>query len=154
MFDVSIADRPDRQLAALGHTGPYLEVGSKFEQLGAIVATRNLFPSVRGMVGIYYDDPNAVAEKDLRSHACFQLADGTPVPDDLEAISIDGGKTAVLLFKGPYAGLKGAYDFLFGAWLPKSGETPRNQPSYEVYLNNPAETAPEDLLTEICLPLA
>lgn len=56
---------------------------------------------------------------------------------------------AVMHCKGPYAGLKAAYDYLFGEWLPKSGE----DPSFEIYLNDPTDTALDDLLTDICVPL-
>ena len=59
----------------------------------------------------------------------------------------------MLTYKGPYSGIHAAYHSLFGNWLPGSGEEPADQPCYEVYLNNPRDTAPEDLLTEICLPL-
>ncbi|MFZ1481646.1 MAG: GyrI-like domain-containing protein [Paracoccaceae bacterium] len=60
---------------------------------------------------------------------------------------------AVLAFKGPYAGLPAAYDQLFGIWLPQSGEEPADSPVFELYLNTPMDTAPEQLLTEICMPL-
>jgi hypothetical protein len=36
---------------------------------------------------------------------------------------------------------------------PGSGEEDADSPAFEVYLNSPMDTAPEDLLTEICLPL-
>jgi AraC family transcriptional regulator len=43
---------------------------------------------------------------------------------------------------------------LLGIWLPASGESYGTTPMFEVYLNSPMDTAPDDLLTEICLPLA
>ena len=105
------------------------------------------------MVGVYYDSPGAVAEADLRSHAGVELAHG-PIETPLEEITLPAGRHAVLTFRGPYAGLPAAYDQLFGTWLPASGETPADSPVFEVYLNTPMDTAPEDLLTEICLALA
>jgi AraC family transcriptional regulator len=59
----------------------------------------------------------------------------------------------VVTYKGPYSGLEAAYTALFGNWLPESGEEPADAPCYELYLNSPMDTAPEDLITEICLPL-
>ncbi len=153
LFNVIIKKAVPKRLAALSHTGSYLEIGRVFEAANAIFTTRNLWPGARGMSGIYYDDPNAVPEADLRSHGGIVLADGVPLPDGFEEVSTHGGKTAVLTFRGPYAGLKGAYDYLFGVWLPSSGQEAAEAPVYENYLNAPADTAPDDLLTEICLPL-
>ena len=68
-------------------------------------------------------------------------------------MTLPAGRHAVLTFTGPYAGLQAAYDQLFGIWLPQSGETPADSPVFEVYLNSPMDTAPTDLVTEICLPL-
>ncbi len=153
MFDVTLDTQPDRTLAVVSHTGPYLEIGKAFESIGAIASARNLWPQVRGMVGIYMDDPDSVAAENLRSFAGIELAPGVTVPSDLQRYDLPGGKVARLRFVGPYSGLHAAYGYLFGDWLPKSGEEPADMPSYEVYLNGPADTAPEDLITDICLPL-
>ena len=153
MYDVTIKTVPAQRLAAMSHTGAYLEIGKVFETISATFTARNLWGDARGMSGIYYDDPNAVAESDLRSQGGIVLAEGAAVPEGFDEVMIQGGKTAVLTFKGPYAGLKGAYDYLYGMWLPKSGEEAADAPVYENYLNAPADTAPDDLITEICLPL-
>jgi AraC family transcriptional regulator len=41
-----------------------------------------------------------------------------------------------------------------GEWLPQSGETSGPGVAYELYRNDPTDTAPEDLVTEIYVPLA
>ncbi len=153
VFDVTLDTAPTRQLATMAHTGPYLEIGRAFEALAAIASARELWESVECMVGIYLDDPNAVAPEELRSFAGLSMRDGAEVPGDLEAREIAGGPVARLRFVGPYAGLHAAYDYLFGEWLPGSGQEPADQPCYELYLNSPADTAPKDLITDICLPL-
>lgn len=77
--------------------------------------------------------------------------------DGLDEVNLPGGRFAVLHFKGPYAGLHKAYPYLYGEWLAGSGAgsgtEPRHAPCFEVYLNSPADTAPEDLLTDICMPI-
>jgi AraC family transcriptional regulator len=55
---------------------------------------------------------------------------------------------------GPYATLAGAYAWLYGAWLPQSGHEPRDAPPIEVYVNDPRTTAPDQLRTDVRLPLA
>ena len=59
----------------------------------------------------------------------------------------------MLTYKGPYASIKVAYDYLFGRWLAETGREPDDAPCYEHYLNGPDDTPPDELLTEICLAL-
>ena len=46
-----------------------------------------------------------------------------------------------------------AYRWLYGQWLPNSGEEPRDHPIIEEYLTDPATTPPVDAVTDILLPL-
>jgi AraC family transcriptional regulator len=59
----------------------------------------------------------------------------------------------VLHHKGPYAELERAYAWLYGTWLPQSGEEAADRPVFEEYLNNPRALPPQEWLTDICLPL-
>lgn len=149
MYDVTLRPEPARRLAALAHRGPYMEIGKTFEKLGTIVAARGLWGQAQGLLGVYYDDPAAIAAKDLRSHAGIALPDGVAVPEGLEEIHLPAGRVAALRFRGHYSGIKAGYDYLFGPWLAQSGETPRHAPAMEIYLNTPMDTAPENLLTDI-----
>lgn len=153
MYPVTTRTEPNRRLAMLAHRGAYSSIGGSFERFGAICAARGLWPRLGPMIAIYLDNPEAVAEADLRSFAGGELHGGD-LPDGLEEMTIAGGPTAVLTYTGHYAGLQRAYDSLFGDWLPNSGHEPADLPCYEIYLNNPRDTAPAQLVTEICLPLA
>ena len=106
------------------------------------------------MIGVHYDDPNVVAEAELRAHAGLWLSDGASIPDTLDTVTLPAGHCAVLHYKGPYTAIKVAYDYLYGDWLPKSGQEPADTPPYELYLNSPADTPESELLTDIYLPLA
>jgi AraC family transcriptional regulator len=64
-----------------------------------------------------------------------------------------GGEYATLLHKGPYEMLWRSYQILLGGWLPKSGKELRNVPGFELYLNMPDSTPPEELLTLIHVPI-
>lgn len=153
MHPVTIRTEPPLRLAALPHKGAYHEISRAFQKLSAVMASRDLFRSAGRMVGVFYDDPQSVAEADLRSLAAFEIAGRSDLSTPLEEVTLPGGRQAVLTYKGPYAGLPAAYDELFGVWLPTSGEEPADTPSFEVYLNTPMDTAPKDLLTELHLPL-
>jgi AraC family transcriptional regulator len=151
-YPIEILELPARRVAGLAHQGSYMSIGESFEKAWVIVAERQAHAQMGPAIGIYYDDPSARPEAELRSFAGAQW-DGDAVPKGLEAVDIAGGNAAVLTFKGPYARLKDGYDARFGLWLPETGHMPADAPCYEIYLNDPRTTAPEDLLTEICLPL-
>lgn len=153
MHPVEIRSLPARHLAAMPHTGPYPEISRAYQKLTALMRARGLAPRMGTMVAIFWDDPSEVPAADLRSHAAFECDPATPVDPPAERITLPAGRVAVLTYRGPYAGLPAAYDQLYAGWLPSSGEEPADRAAYEVYLNSPMDTAPEDLLTELHLPL-
>ena len=153
MHPVIIRSEAPIRLAALPHKGAYHEISRAFQKLSAVMTSRDLFRHSGRMIAVFYDDPQSVPEANLRSHAGFEIRGEPDLSAPLEEVTLPGGRQAVLTYKGPYAGLPAAYDELFGLWLPKSGEEPADAPAFEVYLNTPTDTAPEDLLTELHLPL-
>ncbi|MEM9591612.1 MAG: AraC family transcriptional regulator [Pseudomonadota bacterium] len=157
MFPVKTETYPELTLAAVPHKGPYDEISVAFEQAIGIFTSRNLLSHWAGLAGVYGDDPDIVAPEDLRSYAGVILADPASFPMDiegLELLKIPAGKFAVMEHKGPYATLREAYGWFFGTWLPESGEEVGDQPCVEVYLNDPRETAPEDLRTDVRMAVA
>lgn len=64
------------------------------------------------------------------------------------------GRAVPTRHRRPYATMRAAYQWLYGHWLVNSGHEVGDAPVFEEYLNNPRDTAPADLLTDICLPLA
>lgn len=153
MYDISTTTIQDLHLAAIAHRGDYSESGIAFQKLGAILSAGGHWPDTRGMVGVYYDDPSTTKPEDLRSHAGVIWA-RDDLPDGLDPVTLQGGRCAVLHFKGPYSGLAAAYQYLYGPWLAENKVALRDVPSFEVYLNDPTDTAPDDLLTDIHIPLA
>ncbi|WP_170419164.1 AraC family transcriptional regulator [Ruegeria atlantica] len=152
MHPVITRIEPARRVIALPHKGDYAQIGKSFEAFSALCESRQLWPQVGPVLGVYLDSPDDTPEDQLRSYAGAAFC-GDTTPEGMESLELSGGKTAVLTYKGPYSGIRAAYHSLFGNWLPTSGEEPADQPCFEIYLNNPRDTAPEDLLTEICLPL-
>ena len=68
-------------------------------------------------------------------------------------MELPGGKAAVFTHKGPYETLWQTWNKVYRDWLPASGEKLRDAYPYEVYLNEKGKVAPEDLLTEIYIPI-
>jgi len=153
MHDVEIKSFPSERLAFLRHKGSYMQIGQAFEKLVGILVGRNLIGQAQASKALYFSDPTRVPEDELQSVAGVTVAEGFPVEAPLEEMETRGGDYAVLHYKGPYADMKMAYEWLYGEWLTRSGREPADAPCMEIYLNNPRDTAPADLLTDICLPL-
>lgn len=88
----------------------------------------------------------------------LDLAVGFPVPEgvkgkgEIEAGEIPAGKFAACVHIGPYSAIESAYQAL-SKWMDEQG-LEMGGPAYEFYLNDPENTAPEDLKTQILFTLA
>lgn len=154
MHPVVIETLPDRRLAALPHHGAYTGIGATCQALGDRVGALGLWPRVAGpMICLYHDDPAAVPVNDLRSHAGLPVADHDPLPEGFDDLRLPGGRCAVLTLTGPYTGIPAAWAWLYGQWLPASGHDPADSAPWEEYPNSPRDTAPDALITRICVPL-
>ena len=150
---VIVRHLPARQVVTLEHRGSYMHIGMAFDQLLGRLASKGLVRPGMRLLELFHDDPSAVREDDLRSHACVEGCLQSPLEAPLELAVVAAGSYAVLTHTGPYASMKAAYDWLFGHWLVRSGREPADAPVVEEYLNSPRETPPHDLRTHICLPL-
>jgi AraC family transcriptional regulator len=153
MYPVTITDRPAVRLATIAHRGSYLAIGTAFDRLCNWAAGCGLMGPTTRMIGVFYDDPQSVPEKQLRSAAGISVDGEINSEGDIRVIDLAAGRHAVLRHKGPYAELHKAYAWLYGTWLPQSGEEAADRPVHEEYLNNPSKLPPADWLTDICLPL-
>lgn len=155
-FPVSITSIAPVQLLGIDNTGSYMSISKTFDILTGCAASRQLFREDTRWFGIYYDDAMTVDEDKLRSKACISAPH--PLPEQalqapLSLTELRGGKYAVLTYKGPYSDMQPVYRWFFGVWLPASGEEIDDAPPFEEYLNNPRDTAPADLLSNIYMPL-
>jgi effector-binding domain-containing protein len=76
-----------------------------------------------------------------------------PLPghDTIQASQIPGGPVARCLYEGPYTEIGGAYEALT-KWVADQGYETTGV-AYEHYLNDPDDTPPAELQTQIVLPL-
>jgi AraC family transcriptional regulator len=155
--DVKLLKLDPMDLLAVSHTGPYMKIGDAFYTLAQWLGERKVRTSGSRLVGIYYDDPNSVEESKLRSKAAVQLVHDRDVQvvAPVEKFQLRGGEHAMVLHSGPYQGLQQAWMWLYNDGLKQLGRSADfSVPSFEVYLNTPDEVAPEDLKTELYIPLA
>ena len=150
-MEVRIETIDEIEVFRIRHVGPYDEVAPCFERLFAWAAA--IEARAGRVLSLSYDNPDEVAPESLRSDACLEIRTDASPPPGISSDSVGGGRYAVHAYRGPYDGISGAYRGLFESWLPGSGEEIDDRPCMELYRNSPMDTAPADLLTELCLPL-
>lgn len=147
-----ILNRPALRIAAVRHKGAPQDIGAAFDRLMAWTGAKGVAMPPAVGVAVYLSDMARVPPQDQEALAGLSVGPEVEADDTISIHDIPAGKQAVLLYKGPYAQIGKGYQELF-AWLAASPEEPAAQPCFEINLNDPRQTAPEDLLTELCIPL-
>lgn len=150
-----ITKLPDMKVLFIRKTGSYGKVAA--EAWGALMKfadSRHLMSKKTKLIGISHDDPGITPEHKFRYDACITIGKEVKAEGASALRTIKGGTYAVFLHKGPHERLRETYGEIFSVWLPSSGETLRETPPFEVYLNRDcSRTKPENLRTEIYVPL-
>ena len=119
------------------------------EGLGAVMGTlaeENLDP-VGPPFTLYYQAPDGDTAGDIAM--CIPVAEGSA--DDLETVTLPAGAAASIIHRGSYDNMGESYATV-AAWVQQRGHSITG-PAREIYLNSPADSAEEDLLTEILFPI-
>lgn len=72
----------------------------------------------------------------------------------LQWVPLPAGSHAVFMHLGPYTGLADLWTAIYRHWVPMTGYPLRDAPSFDLYLDDPRTTAPEQLRTALYLPVA
>lgn len=111
-------------------------------------------PGKTRCIGISLDNPDVISEDDCEYHASLVLENPIEPKGEISVKKMSGGKYAVFTYKGPYEDLPALYDYVFKCWLDKNDKILREEAEvFEEYLNSITNTKPEDLLTEVFLPI-
>jgi AraC family transcriptional regulator len=152
-MSIDIVMRPAVRVAALDHTGPYDGITEVFARLGPIVSHAGLHDGKSSLIAIYMDDPARTPAEKLRSQAGITISSSANVPPALKDVLIPGGRFAHAVHAGAYSGLGAAWQALKDESLALGGNRPRPGPSYEMYRNTPVNAKPDELRTDLYLPL-
>ena len=150
---VMIVHRKAVRVAFKRHAGPYSKVGDTWDQLLPVLGKAGWLGGSPQFIGICHDDPEVTHKDKIRYDACVSVDEHFEPTSEIGVQVIPGGDYAVTTHFGPYQKLGETYTKLLGQWLPRSGRELRPAPCFEVYLNDPQSTEPEDLLTDIYAPL-
>jgi AraC family transcriptional regulator len=144
-----------KQAIYLKLTGDYqtLDFCGAWNKLWQYVKENKLYFTGIEYIAIYHDDPKVTEAEKLRADICLALPKKVEPKGEIGVKTIEGGKYAMFLYQGSYEHLGAVYDTIYAKWLPEGGEKLRNYHCFEKYLNNPDNTAPEKLKTEIYVPI-
>ena len=158
-IQVKVEEMPEIPVAYVRHIGPYKGDSalfqSLFEKLMRWAGPRGLlrFPETKVMA-VYHDDPNITDEQKLRTSACISVPGDTPVEGEIGKMTIAAGKYAMARFEiADSSEYEGAWNAVYGVWLPDSGYQPADGPCYELYLNDPKEHPEHKHIVDICIPV-
>jgi AraC family transcriptional regulator len=142
------------RVAFLRHVGPYDDgLGRTWDRLMAWAGPRGLLGPGTKFLGIDHDNPHVTPADKLRYDACIATDRPFAPEGEIGVQTVPGGQYAVATHRGPYEKMHETYAQLYGDWLPRSGHEPADAPSFQLYRNSPRDTAPEDLLTDVYVPL-
>lgn len=150
---VRIVSLPAKRLAFVRHVGPYPEVGRAWARLFSLAGPARLLGPGLEYFGVLYDDAEITEPSKLRYDAAIAVPMDFHPTSDFAAQTLPAREYAVLTHFGPYSNLSESYARLCGEWLPLSGREPASAPSLEYYFNNPNSTPPDQLVTDIFIPL-
>ncbi len=152
-MEVNIRKVEAMPLACVRHVGPYEECKPAWEKICAWAGPKGLLGPDTTFIGIYHDDPNTTPKEQLRSDACITCAGTEGMDGEVKTGNIPAGEYAVYRHVGPYDKLKDSWDAMVNDWLPSSGKKYKEGTCFEMYMNDPETTPPEELITDIYLPV-
>lgn len=161
MIEPKIVEFEDTKVFYVRRMGEYMvssgkawEVLMGFAYAQKIKHKKNLMGKEAMMFGIGHDCPDTTPAKDLRYDACITHDDTSVKPEgEIGVKLIEGGKCLCYLHKGSYEGVKEVYANMMD-YIISNDMTMDDKPAFEKYYNrDPRRTKPENLRTEIYIPI-
>jgi AraC family transcriptional regulator len=152
-MEVKIVHQEPQRVAFVRHVGPYDQCGRAWEKLCEWAGPQGYLGAGTRFLGLCHDDPEITPPEKIRYDACITVDESFESEGEIGVQEVEGGDYAMTTHFGPYSGLGDTYALLLGQWVPRHGRQMRPAPSFEVYFNDPGETDPEDLITDVYVPL-
>jgi len=153
-IQVTVKDTEPMTMAFLSKKGSYTQISTAFGQLYGWIGQKGYIPSGPPM-GVYFNAPGQVPEDqllwELRSPIAGKVPPGGPDKDGLGVRQVAAIKVAATVHKGSFETAAKTYEALV-VWIMQNGYDIAG-PCEEVYLKDPSQTPPEELLTEVRFPV-
>ena len=148
--EIVIKDQTPFTYAYIECSGSYSQIPAKIGEFMGAFFKQGLTPS-GALLGLYFNSPGVVAEADLKWAIGIPVATDAAIKEPLKKGEFKHTVIAYYLYKGPFEKVGEAYDKVFKQ-IAEKGYIPAG-PVMENYLDDPYKTKPEDLRTEIIVPV-
>jgi AraC family transcriptional regulator len=155
MDEITIIDVPEQTVLGIRKTGHYRMIAGLLPAI-AVYATEQGIPLIGPPTFVMHeitpeDAMKADAEGTADVEVAFPVPEGTMPGPGMQVYTLPGGRMARTFHRGPYEESEPTYLRLY-AWLEEQALAIAG-PLREIYHNDPREIPPEEILTEILVPV-
>ncbi|MCD4655979.1 MAG: GyrI-like domain-containing protein [Planctomycetes bacterium] len=150
-IEVEIKEIKPFKYVCVESTGSFDKIQTVIGTLWTEVGKRQIRPAGM-MFGIYYSNPNTTAEKDCKWEIGIPVVADVKINEPLKLKDWTHTKIASYVYTGSYDKAGAMYPALY-AKIAKMGFVPVG-PSRSIYLNDPNMVKPEEIKTELTVPVA
>ena len=153
-MDVQIVNFPETMVAAIEHFGsPALEHDTVRKLIAWKIENRLMDPMKHRSYGIHYTNPRTTSAHDHHVDFCLSVdSDIEPNAHGIHSKIIPSVRCAMARDIGSRLDNK-AVVYLIEKWLPQSGESLGEFPVFFHYVNVGPNVRPEEMVTDVYLPL-
>ena len=151
---VNIVDFKETKVAVLEHLGPPERINDSVRKFIAWRKENQLSPQKSATYNLLYDDPALTDPEQFRMDICAAIK--TDVKENTYGIItkvIPSGRCAVLRHIGANENIRESVSYLYGSWLPESGQELRDFPCFFHRVNLFPDVPEHEMITDIYLPL-
>ncbi|MGI9666830.1 MAG: GyrI-like domain-containing protein [Acidimicrobiia bacterium] len=150
--DVSITEVAPQQVMAIKMQTSLATIGDDFGKgfgiLAQGLARQDAVPTGAPLT-VYHSVIDAQTSGEIE--ICIPVAEDVGEDNDVYGRVLEGGNMATSMHRGPYDQIGPVYETV-ASWITEHGHEIVGPPR-EVYLSDPQEVAPEDLLTRVEYPI-
>jgi effector-binding domain-containing protein len=155
MMEVEIVNVEPQLVIGMRKKGAYAEIANMIPAVCTYAVSRGIRLVGPPIFICHEAGKKEAIEAD--KNACADIEIAVPVSSkgeetaDIKFYELPGGKMIKTVHKGPYEECEPAYNRLF-AWAKENGKMITGH-TREMYMNDPREVKPEDMVTEIYAPI-
>jgi effector-binding domain-containing protein len=155
MEEITVIEVPTRQVVGIKKRGSYHLIPELLMQLAGYIIEKKITFAGMPMFICHETSPECVKEANENGTALVEVVwpvAGTVTGSGvIEVYPLPGGKMVRTVHKGPYETCESTYLALF-SWI-EHHHLQIAGPIREIYPNDPREVKPEEILTEILVPI-
>ena len=155
MDEITVVEVEPQLVLGMRKRGGYEDIGIWLPKLWEFITSKNIAMAGPPIFVCHEETveeaEKAYKEKNADLEVAIPISGRVEDTEEVKCYELPGGKMARIVHKGPYEECCPVYEKLF-AWIEENGKKIVGL-TREVYLNDPGEVPPEEILTEIYAPI-